>query len=231
VRCAENALRDHLGVKSKLALAAYPGELAEAIDGYKAANLSLAQSPRLSKTKSKKAPEWPEISPPPEFKPDIRAAAEIEKQSWDTTMTLVELQNRDAKPAEYSKPEDMEDNSIIIEDDGEFIAIDTGNDEDIFDLLEELEKPELTNTGKFAASLSELEFTALEILLEAENKDFDMICGEFLSETGAMMESVIDAINEKAMDFIGDIVFDTEAQKIIEDYKAEINNSRSKKHE
>ena len=224
VRCAENALRDYLGIKSKLALPAYPGGLAEAVKRYKSAHLTAGQD-RWPKGKTKKAPETEEMPAPPEFKPDVRAAAEIEKESWDTTMTLVELQNRDN--AARGAPEDFEDEG----DDGEFIAIDTGNGKDIFDILEDLESaesPKLTDMEKFAAALSGLEREALEnlICMDEENRDFDMICGGFLAKNGAILESVIDAVNEKAMDFIGDIVFDTAAKKIIEDYKDDYLNSQ-----
>ncbi|MCL2813307.1 MAG: TerB N-terminal domain-containing protein [Oscillospiraceae bacterium] len=220
VRCAENALRDYLGIKSKLALPAYPDCLAEAVKRYKAAHLTAGQP----KAKAKKAPETEEMPAPPEFKPDMRAAAEIEKESWDTTMTLVELQLRDnaarAEAEDFAEADDTKD-------DGEFIAIDTGNDEDIFDILEAMESPggpKLTDMDKFAAGLSALEREALESLFEMDenNGDFDAVCGEFLAENGTMLESVIDAVNEKAMDFIGDIVFDTAERKIIEDYKGQM---------
>ena len=184
-------------------------------------------------------------------------------------MTLVELQNRDNNNIEIVD-EDY-DVEIELEDDGEFIAIDTGiaenyeeieqiapvvvpqtpvgyaatpfqkgADEDIFDILENLENAEPQNRrgdpvwspaetiqsgmAKFIASLNEEEHTALEMLLSAksDNKSFDILCGEFLSQRGVMVEFVVDALNEKAMDFTGDIVFDTGSCEIVEDYRGDI---------
>ena len=239
VRCAENALRDFLGIKSKLALAAYPGQLAEALERYKAAHLTAAKNPAPARKKEKQAPEAEQPPAPAEFCPDMQAAAEIEKESWETTMTLVELQNS-AGAADYA--DEADDTGGIVEtqeDGGGFIAIDTGNDEDIFDILAR-EAPETnvnevhpvhaqqpTAMGKFLASLSDPERDALEILLgEAQNKSFDALCGEFWARQGEMLESVIDSINEKAVDLIGDIVFDTAARAIIEDYREEIIYSK-----
>ena len=298
VRYAENILRDYLNIKSKLTVTAYPEQLKKIIEEYKIKYLSVAKAAKITvKTKSKKdeTEEEPEIV---EFNPNIQAAAEIEKSSWDTTMTLVELQTRDniynAEKIEIIKIEEVaekfkeiyedENEEIEIEtdesDDGDFIAIDTGTAEnyeeldeiapvipqtpvgyadtpfqkgadiDIFDVLENLENAESdrmgdyespaaesnetteltesteTDMAKFIASLNEEEHTALEMLLGAksENKSFDELCGEFLNKSGGMMESVIDSINEKAMDFTGDIIFDTGSCEIIEDYVQEIKD-------
>jgi len=279
VRYAENALRDYLNIKSKLTVVKFPGQLKKVIDEYKSKYLAIVKAPKISiKNKNKKKDEHEEIPEIIEFNPNIEAAAEIEKSSWDTTMTLVELQERDNNivgDVVLDAPPD-EEIEIEIDDDGEFIAIDTGidetykeleeiapvedavlsvpqsePDEDIFDILENLEnqdgrdelrssaeteptsaeeesaEPEFTDVAdmkKFIASLNEEEYTALELLLGAksENKNFDILCGKFLSRYGKMLESVVDTINEKAMDFTGDIIFDTAMQEIIEDYRDDI---------
>ena len=221
-RCAENALRDYLGIKSKLALAAYPEQLAGTIERYKAAFLG---SPEKAKGKKAQEDEAPET---PEFNPDIQSAAQIEKESWETTNALVELQNRGeaAMPLEQEDADEADE----MEGDGEFIAIDTGNGEDIFDILERSEKPEFADMGEFAASLEGLERKALEALMDAdaENKSFDTACLEFLAKSGTMLESVIASINEKAMDFVGDVIFDTATGAIVEDYREEIERSRKR---
>ena len=271
LRYAENILRDYLNIKSKLTVASYPEELKKVIEEYRNKYLAVVKTPKITvKTKSKKDREPEEEFEIIEFNPNIQAAAEIEKSSWDTTMTLVELQIKDSIhnteeirideiSEKFKEIYDEDDTEIDEEDDGEFIAIDTGiaedyeeleeiapfaddtsfiadaPDEDIFDVLENLEtlaEPELTGMSKFIMDLNEEERAALEILLSAkpQNKSFDVLCGEFLSQNGAMLESVIDAINEKAMDFTGDIIFDTAGQEIIEDYREE-TEERLKKHE
>ncbi|MCL1859889.1 MAG: TerB N-terminal domain-containing protein [Oscillospiraceae bacterium] len=285
VRYAENILRDYLNIKSKLTVTAYPEQLKKIIEEYKSIYLAIVKSPKISvKTKSNKKDEIEEETEVIEFNPNIEAAAEIEKSSWDTTMTLVELQNRanDLKITEENDDiiENIENIEEIetdeIDDDGEFIAIDTGVEEtyeeleeiapqtpvgvadtplqkgadiDIFDVLENLESTEeqtrmgdyqspaeitenveLSDMAKFIANLNEEEHTALEMLMKAktENKNFDMLCNEFLSKIGGMLESVIDIINEKAMDFKGDIIFDTASCEIIEDYRGEIGECLKK---
>jgi len=288
VRYAENILRDYLNIKSKLTVTAYPEQLKKIIEEYRVKYLTVVKAPKITvKTKSGKKDVGDGVLDVPqiiEFNPNIQTAAEIEKSSWDTTMTLVELQTRDnIYNTEKIKIEEVaekfkkiyEDDEIEIdeEDDGEFIAIDTGSaenyeeldeiapdvgdgldaprsgdvplDEDIFDVLENLESQddrrgdpvwspatETTETDmqKFIASLNEEEHTALEMSLNAklESKSFEMLCGEFLNQRGGMLESVIDTLNEKAMDFTGDIVFDTGSCEIIEDYRGEIEGCMKK---
>ena len=305
VRYSENILRDYLNIKSKLTVTSYPEQLKKIIEEYRIKYLSVAKTPKITvKTKSGKkddvgdgVPDVPEII---EFNPNIQAAAEIEKSSWDTTMTLVELQTRDniynAEKIEIEEiaekfEEIYEDEEIETDesDDGEFIAIDTGSSEnyeeldeiapvisqtpavaadngapgssrptqkgadmDIFDVLENLENLEnadsdrrgdpvwspsvesdesmKTDMAKFIESLSEEEHMVLEMLVSAksENKSFDMLCNEFLSQSSGMLESVIDTINEKALDFTVDIIFDTASCEIIEDYRGEIEECLGK---
>ena len=258
LRYAENALRDYLNIKSKLTVTAFPGQLKKIIDDYKDKYLASVKTPKISvAAKKKKQDEDEEIPETVEFNPNIETAAEIEKSSWDTTMTLVELQTNDKLEILNIECDVEEEFGEIEVDDGEFIAIDTGTSEtyeeleeispdtqtpvgfaatpfqkgadtDIFDVLEDLENSEIltpdSEFGRFAESLSEEESTALELLLSAKasDKSFDILCGEFLSQHGKMLESVVDAVNEKAMDYTGDIIFDTASREIIEDYRDEI---------
>lgn len=313
VRYAENVIRDYLGIKSKLTISTLPEPLKSIIEEYKSKYLTVAKPQKITvksnKSKAKKANSAFETEPesePMEFNPNIQTAAEIEKSSWDTTMTLVELQTRDSKTineknenSEFAGGESLhsqesdeieeiesltsfEDSDELDEDDGEFITIDTGDpedyaaveeiapklpyarevsatpneevykdEEDIFDVLENLENAEfaeladvieaehdntskdlidlidlsnLSDMGRFIANLTGDEFLAVEMLINADisGKSFDMLCGDFLSRTGAMLESVIDTMNEKSLDFTGDIIFDTASHEIIEDYRDEI---------
>ena len=240
IRYAENLVRDYLGIKSKLPVNGYPEPLKKVLDEYKSAHLVREKATGKTKaTKNAKTEENEEIPEAAEFSPDVLAAAEIEKESWDTTMTLVELQNRDM------------DQSI----DNDFVAIDTGNaetyeeidkiapivesDPDIFDVLENLENLENPETpapqggsdmAEFISLLSSPERMALELILGEKAADKS---GEFLSQSGAMLESVADEINERAMDFFGDVLIDVASGEIIEDYKSEIEQciNGAKKHD
>ena len=236
LRYAENALREHLNIKSKLTVTALPDELKKIIDDYKIKYLAAAKPPKTpGKAKNANKSDRGDMPEPAEFNPDVIAAAKIEKSSWDTTMALVELQARDGGSGNIEavahEPDGFKDEiEADFDGGGDFIAIDTGKEEDIFDILDNLDDPEITGMRGFAASLSDGEYAALEMLLGAkpQNKSFDMLCAEFLSKNGGMLESVADAINEKAMDFTGDIVFDTAAREIIEDYREDIEECLKK---
>ena len=78
-----------------------------------------------------------------------------------------------------------------------------------------------TEMGKFIASLGEDEYAALSMLVNAD-KDFTEIGADYMREYGGMLESAVDALNGKAMDFIGDVIFDAAHSGIIEDYKKEL---------
>ena len=239
VRYAENVLRDYLNIKSKLTVSALPGELKKIADGYKEKYLPGVRSPKMT-GKTKNAEKGvPEMFEPVEFNPDIISAAEIEKSSWDTTMTLVGLQNRDSiseiteDDTEYTA-DDADFTEIDFDSgEGDFIPINTGTNEDIFDILDNLETEEpeeITGMAGFAGNLCREESAVLKMLLgaKAKNKSFEDLCAGFLNENGGMLESVVDAINEKAMDFTGDIVFDTAAGEIIEDYREDIERCLKK---
>ena len=259
VRYAENIIRDYLGIKSKLTVTTFPEQLKKVIEEYKIKYLSVTKSQKISvksdKNKKNKDEEIPEII---EFNPNLKTAAEIEKSSWDTTVTLVELQNRDSGTEKEIREVKEEEVFEIFEiEDGDFIAIDTGTEEnyeeleaiapvefdkpdikaqekesDIFDILENLEGSEnqKTDIEKFIGNLSEDEYIVLGMLINAKskNKNFEMLCGEFLHSRGGIFESVIDTINEKAMDFTGDIIYDTTSFDIIEDYRNEIERGLEK---
>ena len=279
VRYAENMIRDYLGIKSKLIVNSLPETLKSTIEEYKAKYLTVAKPAKISikntnKAKNKKknadndTETEQEIFEPIEFNPNLQTAAEIEKSSWDTTLTLVELQAQDLRVQDLQVKYN-ETNSALTsfadEDDGGFIKIDTGdpedytaveeiapakddtedtediektdNTEDIFDILENLESSNAnsinnteTDMCRFIASLTGDELCAVEMLINVEmsGKSFDSISGDFLSSTGAMLESVIDIINEKALDSTGDIVFDAATQEMIEDYKEEIKECLKK---
>lgn len=251
VRHAENIIRDYLQIKSKLNIAAqnFPIELAEIIKVYKNSYLNVVKQPKISvKTKGKKKQEEQEEQfEIIEFAPNLQVAAEIEKSSWETTQTLLELQNKSnaANIASTSFANDDIDDSFEAIDTGEpeelyehlsEIASDTHTNaqsipeniqEDIFDILENMEQSEnpksseeLSEMAKLVESLSDDELSAVKILISG--KSFDEISVEFMRERGVMLEAVIESMNEKAMDFTGDIIFENE--QIIEDYLEEIKS-------
>jgi hypothetical protein len=210
-----------------------------------------------------------------EFAPNLQAAAEIERDSWETTNTLLELQNQtgeditvrnvtsfvgadtdtddfddddfdDFEAIDTSEPDETyehlkhlkevapEDNPddntgfrIVRPNDPNNLNEDKNMQQDIFDILENLENPEesqnlsdLSDMAKLIASLNNDELSTVEMLISGKN--FADISAELMRGRGIMIEAVIESLNEKAMDFTGDIIFENE--QIIKDYFEEIQS-------
>ena len=238
IRLAENILREHLSIKSKLPVAAFPDKLRFLLEEYQSQYLPPPKpKAKIPKTK-KSAEENPDIEVQTvEFNANVETASEIEKQSWDTTVTLVELQQRDNN----SEPPKQEatDNAADKEEYNfnMMFAIDTndtsfGDYEEISEISEIAEDDGASGTvsaisnneiGELIDSLDEIGYRAIRLLVRnTQDKRFENLCTEFLNKTGIMLESVIDEINGKAMDFIGDIIFDLSECVIIDEYKQDL---------
>lgn len=318
VRQAENMVREYLGVKSRLGVTSNLAEFAPILESYaktrlvtekqraEAARIAARQSARTAKEAAKSSDAGnAEEDEQKEFNPDISAAAMIEKQSWDTTQTLVTLQERDTaqkprpvftqekpvriEPANAGQPVLPETSAQAIQAEppehtadaeqaapppdagpmpvprtarAHLVSVDTDN---FFDAkkLDEVtrgiqisglntsglktsdlntsdlktsgqELPEAkpaaadTEFGQFISSLTETENIALRSLAQIKSIAFEALCAEFLEKSGFMLESVIDNINEKAMDNIGDIIFDSTALEIIDEYRTEVLSALEK---
>ena len=252
IRLAENILREHLSVKSKLPVAAFPDKLRFLLEEYQTQHLP-PPKPKAKIPKAKKsAEENPDIEVQTvEFNANIETASEIEKQSWDTTVTLVELQQRDndnnSEPSQkQASPDSSDDIYDVDKEEYNFnlmFAIDTndasfGDYEEISEISDIREVSGIAEDdgmlgtvsaisnneiGELIDSLGELEYRAIRLLVRnTQDKHFENLCTEFLNKTGIMLESVIDEINGKAMDFIGDIVFDLSECVIIDEYKQDL---------
>ena len=251
VRYAENIIRDYLQIKSKLNITGqnFPPELAEIIKNYKDKYLCIVKPAKVSvKTKGrKKEPE--EEYEPIEFAPNLEAAAEIERDSWETTNALLELQNKstqfidgteDGFEAIDTNAPDVTYENLAVGDAAsgvppEIPAPLPDTPEDIFDVLDDLSvgrgipdappeptdaPPGSTEISQLIASLSPSELSALELLLASNS--FDEVSADFMREHGQMLESVIESVNEKSLDIMGDIII--ENGQIIEDYLDEIKS-------
>jgi len=246
VRHAENAVRDYLQIKSKLNVSGknFPAELADIIREYRSRYLSAAKPAKVS-AKGKKKPQDDTDNEPviAEFAPDLQAAAEIERDSWETTNTLLELQGQAPADSVAPAPAAPSVTSFADDIDDGFEAIDT---DDIFDVLESLENAEqadlapvaedlgdfgdspdlsglsdsldLSDMAKLFAAFSDDELAAVQTL--AGGRDFGEAGAEFMRVRGVMLEAVLEGANEKAMDFTGDVIF--ENGRVIEDYLEEI---------
>ena len=243
VRYAENIIRDYLQIKSKLNVTGqnFPAELTDIIKDYKNKYLTAVKPAKINvKTKGRKPEAEPEELEIAEFAPNLQAAAEIERESWETTNALLELQSKSTsftddisdgfeaidtgEPDEiYESLEEIAPDSII----GAGVTNLQEPQEDIFDILEKLEQPEisadLSDMAKLIANLSEAELSTVEMLI---SKSFAEAGAELIRERGVMIEAALESINEKAMDLTGDIIF--EDGQIIDDYLEEISECLKK---
>ena len=237
VRYAENMIRDYLQIKSKLNVSGqnFPAELAGIIKSYKNEHLAVAKPAKVSvKAKGRKNDAEP-AAPPQEFAPDMEAAAEIERSSWETTNALLELQGK---------------STDFVGDDGGFEAIDTGapddlrgrldeiaptpdnnapqtrEQEDIFDVLEQYADPDeqpvgtqVSDMARLVADLSADELSAVELML---NGSFEEASAELMRARGVMLEAVVEGVNARAIDITGDIII--ENGRVIDDYAEELKS-------
>lgn len=234
LRFSENIVREHLNVKSKLPINAFPDKLKPLLEEYQDKYLP---SPKKQKAKKSEKNLDTDIEIQTlEFNANIETASEIEKESWDTTATLVELQERDNSDSvtQQSQSQSLEKNNkfdmmfaidtndISFEDYGDMNEITENNiDEDIDKYIDN--NSGNNEIGEFIDSLSETEYKVIAKLLNnMNNTSFEALSAEFLNESGIMLESLIDEINGKAMDFIGDIVFDLSVYEFIEEYKDDL---------
>ena len=234
VRQAENMIRDYLQIKSKLSISGsnFPSELSAVIREYRDSYLAVAKPAKVSvKSKGKKKPVGEDAAdevPPKEFAPNLQAAAEIERESWETTNTLLELQNQtsfaddgggdDFEAINTSEPDEVYEHlEEVAPEAGVPDAPLDSEPEDIFDILENLSSADLSDMAKLIADLSADELSAVEMLISGS---FEEISVDFMQRRGVMLEAVIESINEKAMDFTGDIIL--ENGQVIDDYLEEI---------
>ena len=88
VNYAENKIRAHISVKSRLTVYSLPNDLREVIDLYFVNNLPNVR--RIVKKQSKPE-EYEALYDLPRKKLDLHNADKIEQESWNTTKELVEI--------------------------------------------------------------------------------------------------------------------------------------------
>lgn len=103
IKCTENHLRAHFGIRSRLSLYALPTSLREVIDRYFAAHLPPQKAE--PKQTSSEPPAYEKLYDLPQKEFSLRDAAEIEKRSWDTTKRLVEAFEEEPEPPAEPAPQ------------------------------------------------------------------------------------------------------------------------------
>ncbi|MHC1694705.1 MAG: TerB N-terminal domain-containing protein [Eubacteriales bacterium] len=204
VKYAENAIRAYLGIKSRLYQIELAQEARAVLDAYIKRNLTRRT------VSDKKAPVQDDEAPPPqrEVSVDLSAAASIEKESWDTTRKLVELQAEDGAPspaAMYYIPEEEPAQELPTEDESHFEpdSDSSQSDNGLDTLLRRLDG-------------DELDF--LRAALVHDDTDRSRRTVAVASRCKSMPEMLIERINDKSLEVFGDILIDMSASAVLEDY-------------
>jgi len=256
-REAENVIREYLGIKSKLTILdwSYRAELIEIIRDYKKIHLIKTKPVKPSKGK-KKQDEWidgEEGLPAAPFEPNLQTAAQIEKESWETTNTLLELQNNSdhvivstiqTQPSQTQVVSisesltsfDDEDANNNINDDNDwfgFEAINTDEPdetEEIHGIFESAEEPLSPNSD--ISNISDMEKLIVD-LTDDELAALKMLANStgsgFDSVSVAFMQErgvMLEAVTESVNEKAMDITGDIifENGQIIEDYLEQIQS-------
>lgn len=183
VKYAENKIRSHIGVKSRLTVYSLPNDIREVIDAYFSAAL-----PAVRRTAAKKnvREEYDVLYELPQKKLDISNAHKIETESWSTTKDLVEaFDGQEILPMEETVPE-LTVNAVA----------DTG------------EVTLATGLGEY--------YPLVVALKDGSNAPLK----ELANAQGKPVEAIVDAINEIAVDVIGDILVEDidGTYTVIDDY-------------
>jgi hypothetical protein len=195
LKYAENALRAHKGIKSRLSIYAVDTALRERLDAY----LNVILPPRAAKKEKKQeeVPAYEKRYDLPVCAPSLSRAAEIENESWETTKRLVEA---------FGEPEKEEKCQDGIEK-SPFPPTQTSP----VQFAEAA--PLFSAESGLAAALGEL---AAFLALKGARAQ-----REFALSRGQMVDAIVDKINTVAGDMLGDILLEEsdDGYAVIEDYR------------
>jgi hypothetical protein len=200
IKYAENKLRQVLGYKSKLSIYALPDPIKVILNGY------FAQAFPKSTGKTPEAvvrPEYEKLYDLPNTEMSAKEAARIEQASWTTTQRLV-----DAFEEQFEEPAD----ELLVPMDSKA----DHDDEPIADQRVTAEAPvTAAQTEENSLESALQQFLRFAIKQDAQGQL------AFCRSIGKMPETMADALNELAVDLLGDILLeegDGGAFFVIEDY-------------
>jgi len=219
LKYAENAIRAHLGVKSRLSVYEVPTDLRAALDAY----LVKALPPKPLRTACKGAEPMPDYEKRyelPDVELSLERAAAIEADSWQTTKRLVEAfgggesdaatppratvarTNNEKEPQTVSKTRFLAENnaSVLARSDGPTVS-------------------GAPVAGTFTAALG-----ALAPFLPLVARGDTAAMRAFSAQMGLMTDAVCDRINTVAGDVLGDVILEESmgTWRIIEDYRSDL---------
>jgi hypothetical protein len=192
VKYAENKIRAHIFVKSRLTVYSLPSELTRVIDAY----FSEALPPvRRSVPKKQETHDYDALYDLPRAELDLSNAERIEQESWQTTKELVETFDEEQQPQITDVVKEFKPMTV----DPSIIMYPTETEEET-----DLE-----------AALGEY-YEAVKALASGDISLLSCLAGN----QGKSTDLIVDKINEIAVEVIGDILVDGDGNYyVIDDYK------------
>ena len=211
VKFAENAMRAHLGVRSRLTIYYLPVEVREKLEAYYGEILPRPEKIKRGKTREEEEAEarlaYEKKYDPPRVALSSDIAGKIEEESWQTTQTLISA-FEDADGGEEKMTGDLPPDSTT-----ESIVESNLSKETACGTDRENEKNE-----SFSSRLGNL----LPFLQAALNADVGRE-KELAKESGKSLDWMADSVNEIAVEYFGDIILEEDGgYRIIEDYTEEV---------
>ncbi|MBR2906553.1 MAG: TerB N-terminal domain-containing protein [Clostridia bacterium] len=208
LKYTENRLRAFLGIKSRLTVYSLPNEVKKCIDRY--CDEAFPHKSELNDTRKKtEIPSYERLYDLPKTPLSVAHAAEIERESWETTERLTEAFSDEEDKAALSEPP-------------------TSGIERTEDFLYEMTTPsspfvtegEDTNAPR-EDRLASVFGTLYPFVLAAYRADYPAE-RRFAAEQGRIAELIVDEINELAADALGDILLEESdgGYTVIEDYRS-----------
>lgn len=215
VRYAENKLRECLNIRTKLAINDMDADVAYVIDEYfKKIAYKFKKEPKKSPQKKVAAPkveEYDKLYDSPVFSLSLERAAEIEKESWETTYKLTEAFSEAEAPTAFfdvpSSPTEPQEAKA-------------------FEIQAQITQTSIESTEK--STISDNAHTSSLSDVFGDSYKFLLLCKSgymnkqksFARDMGMTLDELADKINEIAVDAIGDIIIEDsgDGYEIIPDY-------------
>ena len=215
VKYAENRLRGILGVRSRLSVNDLSDKVRAGVDEYFSEHFSDVLK-KQKKEQPESAPSYMAYYESESTGLEICRAADIERASWSTAQLMGECFEDDENEAEvnFEMPaEESRDNNQARMSEPAFSSFEVS-----FSLSDNVAEPE-EGVKALVMALSERERTVLSLLLSDPSA-----AERYAVSEGTFLADVCDAINERALELIGDILVECvgDGYSVLCDYESEV---------
>ena len=230
LKYAENALRSHLGVKSRLSIYEVPNELRAALDAY----FKTALPPKAARTVTKKAaaaPDYEQRYELPRTALSLERAAQIESASWQTTARLMEAfddgQDVTASPVTLPK---TEKEPVTVFETAFSAPYASAEGAMAHTASEGGSVPPVTSAPAAACEAGDGALVGalgdLAAFLPLADRGDTAGMRRLAEAHGLMLDAVADRINTAAAEVLGDIILEESGGtwQIVEDYRADLQS-------